>query len=297
VRPHVRFPHRASMYHVSVDTTTTTATTTPAAPSEPPARPPPVLPDDAFCLGCRYTLHALTVHRCPECGREFDPGIRRTFNRPLRSRLIEWLSSPTSVGVRRALLVSCGMILWGAAWLPGAFLIEGTGWCLLVLAVIYGIARRIARRITRKRSGQPLLLRSPSEQYSRRQVLLVALAMSSPILHWPLRLNLLIHRPLLDRYAWNTFAQRPMIDPPATPRMVGGFVITANEAQTRGVVVHVFGGGTMFWSENGRYLGYGISWDDEPWYLRSIMETSCGPWTVWPVRRLEFVWWLRRWSR
>jgi hypothetical protein len=284
------------MYHVSVDTTKTTATATPppqlTAPLELPA-----LPDDAFCLTCGYTLHALTVHRCPECGREFDPGVRRTFNRPLRSRLIEWLSSPTNARVRRTVIVSCGMILWGAAWLPGAFFVEGAGWCVLVLAVAYGIFRRIARRITRIRSGQAPIVRPPSERYSRRQIALVALAMSSPILYWPLRLNLLIHRPLLDRYAWNAYAERPMISPPATPRMVGGFVINANEAQPRGVVVHVFGGGTMFWSENNRYIGYGIYWTGELWYLRWITETTCGPWTVWPRTRLETLWWLTGWLR
>lgn len=32
-----------------------------------------------FCLGCGYDLHALTVHRCPECGRVFDPNTPGTY--------------------------------------------------------------------------------------------------------------------------------------------------------------------------------------------------------------------------
>ncbi len=31
------------------------------------------------CLDCHYNLSKLPEHRCPECGREFDPKNRRTF--------------------------------------------------------------------------------------------------------------------------------------------------------------------------------------------------------------------------
>ena len=31
------------------------------------------------CLTCKYDLRQLTEHRCPECGREFDPKNDRTF--------------------------------------------------------------------------------------------------------------------------------------------------------------------------------------------------------------------------
>ena len=32
-----------------------------------------------FCLGCGYDLHALMEHRCPECGRDFDPKVPGTY--------------------------------------------------------------------------------------------------------------------------------------------------------------------------------------------------------------------------
>src|SRR5688572_4899088 len=32
------------------------------------------------CLSCHYDLSNLTEHRCPECGRVFDPTDSRTFN-------------------------------------------------------------------------------------------------------------------------------------------------------------------------------------------------------------------------
>lgn len=40
------------------------------------------------CKACNYSLWKLTEHRCPECGRAFDPDDPRTFAapRPFRSR-------------------------------------------------------------------------------------------------------------------------------------------------------------------------------------------------------------------
>jgi rubrerythrin len=33
-----------------------------------------------YCRNCGYDLHAQPApHRCPECGREFDPANRKTF--------------------------------------------------------------------------------------------------------------------------------------------------------------------------------------------------------------------------
>src|SRR5688572_12091610 len=34
------------------------------------------------CLGCKYDLSKLSEHRCPECGRAFDPSKARTFETP-----------------------------------------------------------------------------------------------------------------------------------------------------------------------------------------------------------------------
>ena len=31
------------------------------------------------CLDCHYSLKNLTEHRCPECGRPFDPNNPRSF--------------------------------------------------------------------------------------------------------------------------------------------------------------------------------------------------------------------------
>lgn len=35
------------------------------------------------CLSCLYDLRNLAEHRCPECGREFDPNDPSTFCDPV----------------------------------------------------------------------------------------------------------------------------------------------------------------------------------------------------------------------
>jgi hypothetical protein len=49
----------------------------------------------AFCLSCGYPLNQLPEHRCPECGRAFDPANPRTLSLgyPLKSWQ-RWLLKP-----------------------------------------------------------------------------------------------------------------------------------------------------------------------------------------------------------
>ncbi len=42
-----------------------------------------------YCRKCGYVLDGLDEHRCPECGRPFDPGRRRTYR--TRPRMRWWL--------------------------------------------------------------------------------------------------------------------------------------------------------------------------------------------------------------
>jgi hypothetical protein len=43
------------------------------------------------CLSCKYDLRNLSEHRCPECGREFDPNDVRTFKTASRSNRRFWI--------------------------------------------------------------------------------------------------------------------------------------------------------------------------------------------------------------
>lgn len=52
------------------------------------------------CLSCQYDLSSLTEHRCPECGRAFDPKDANTFAITGKTK---------AIGLRRgALLCICG---------------------------------------------------------------------------------------------------------------------------------------------------------------------------------------------
>jgi hypothetical protein len=49
------------------------------------------------CKTCHYSLENLTEHRCPECGRAFDPGDSRTFE--AGPRRLSWLRTIQSLMV------------------------------------------------------------------------------------------------------------------------------------------------------------------------------------------------------
>lgn len=52
-------------------------------------------PAIGFCRDCGYSLQGLTTHRCPECGRAFDPADPKTMNMGRRAgRLARWLCRP-----------------------------------------------------------------------------------------------------------------------------------------------------------------------------------------------------------
>ena len=71
------------------------------------------------CLDCHYELKNLTpiagVHRCPECGRAFDPIIETTFDGPESRRLRE------EMWVKRSLVI-----------IPSAFAVFGIAMALIV---------------------------------------------------------------------------------------------------------------------------------------------------------------------
>jgi predicted amidophosphoribosyltransferase len=42
------------------------------------------------CLNCKYDLRKRTEHRCPECGRDFDPKDASTFESEQPTRTNVW---------------------------------------------------------------------------------------------------------------------------------------------------------------------------------------------------------------
>ncbi len=68
-----------------------------------------------LCLDCNYPLMALPPHRCPECGRAFDPADAETVNtgRPVPA-YAAWAVGPISWPVYAVALVGCAVTLWRA---------------------------------------------------------------------------------------------------------------------------------------------------------------------------------------
>ena len=74
------------------------------------------------CLGCDYPLRGLDRTRCPECGREFDPGNPKTMNMnpPVRA-VWRWLMKPPGRVWQLLLAVPVGLWLYAGVW-PGFYL-------------------------------------------------------------------------------------------------------------------------------------------------------------------------------
>jgi len=95
------------------------------------------LPADARCVGCDYLLRGLSQNRCPECGREFDPGNPKTF---VVGPRLGWLGKQLLAGVRWPTLGLCGVGVVLLAWASGARFPGGPAGVvvLIVMAVLLG---------------------------------------------------------------------------------------------------------------------------------------------------------------
>jgi len=67
------------------------------------------------CLDCKYDLRNLAEHRCPECGREFDPNDSGTFDYGQARRI--W----TCVTISAICSLGCYPVLF-VLWLIGSFM-------------------------------------------------------------------------------------------------------------------------------------------------------------------------------
>jgi hypothetical protein len=96
------------------------------------------------CLTCHYDLRNLAEHRCPECGRGFDPSDRRTFY-PTKLHLRLWRLRRRSlvtitISMPFAYLFACVWTwlndselprVWG--FLTGYVIVCGTLWTIYFL--------------------------------------------------------------------------------------------------------------------------------------------------------------------
>ena len=65
-----------------------------------------------FCIGCGYSLRGLSDHRCPECGRAFDPGNGKTFLKTPHGHVARWLARPLGWPVVVLAFVAAGGVMF-----------------------------------------------------------------------------------------------------------------------------------------------------------------------------------------
>jgi hypothetical protein len=70
------------------------------------------------CKTCHYSLNGLAEHRCPECGREFDPNDAKSFEADdapsIERRAITWIANAFAIAVIGFIMLVCIMFFFAA---------------------------------------------------------------------------------------------------------------------------------------------------------------------------------------
>jgi hypothetical protein len=93
------------------------------------------LPDHAVCLGCGYPLRGLSEHRCPECGRGFDPQDEHSY----RTRRWQIFAATPRWWHILGISLCTVLALTESARVPGGVfpsVLEISGVCFVFVAVI-----------------------------------------------------------------------------------------------------------------------------------------------------------------
>src|SRR5437867_4726141 len=203
-----------------------------------------VIPDEATCVQCNYSLRGLSDFRCPECGRAFDPDRPLTMNlgRPL-DRFAKAALRPMGRLPRTALwaIVTAGFI--GPAWL---FPADGVAilWLLLWLAFFTGCwLRSMVRRAVAYQYRQPKLLLRVDDPFRRKTRLAFIVSTILVLSRAPFVVAILGSRPWLDAYAYHLWAEVPATEPlPSGPVIRGAVVVREVTAGGDGVTLLFYGG-------------------------------------------------------
>jgi hypothetical protein len=121
------------------------------------------IPDTAICLGCGYRLRGLSVGRCPECGREFDPGASTTFGDLRLSGIRRWFAKPPRLWHVLPIGLLTGAWLYYASKPPAMF--QGM-WVVCLALIVFPAAIidhlwritaivRVHRRLGREDAPRP----------------------------------------------------------------------------------------------------------------------------------------------
>ena len=165
-----------------------------------------------LCFGCDYPLRGLAGHRCPECGRAFDPDNAATVNagRPL-GRLGRWVLKPVGGPVIALAMVPLVWLVWEATD-PQLYYLGGSGLLSAFVCVLVGLVhgtwvtgRRAILRL--RRQPKP----SPGIDRGRWRVVwgVAGVVVALVLLEMPMRLAFLAHRPAFEELVREVRANAP----------------------------------------------------------------------------------------
>ena len=93
-----------------------------------------------YCLGCSYCLQGLTAHRCPECGRRFDPMDGNSFATQPASQRSDSLGKLLLVAAFIGLLLFLSLFGGGSGTL---FFV--VGFCVQAVVLLIGLVSAVFR--------------------------------------------------------------------------------------------------------------------------------------------------------
>src|SRR3954452_22308042 len=221
------------------------------------------VPDAALCLTCNYALRGLESHRCPECGREFDPDEPLSMNLGLpRGRLALMLLRPIGRWARATMWALAAAGVLGPAWLVPSREVACLWLELWALFLIACWIRSVLRYFVFLRYRQPpecLRIDDPFRMRTRRAFLIVTLLI---LTRAPLLLALLLSRPWLDYQAYYIWAVLPAnVQPQNRPGLQGLVMVRRIDAAGTYVRFDLVGGGSVTYRmmPDGEHLEF--SWE------------------------------------
>jgi hypothetical protein len=224
------------------------------------------LQEHALCRNCRYPLRDLLTPRCPECGREFDPGEPRSMHLPraMRARRLprffSALSQPLKPRIYWFQFAAVLAVVWGFALLPGGLTVAAIGTIgSLAIYLFRHLHRGLQLMLLPSGAVPPLSPASPRYRRAMRVALLLILATH-------LDLPLTITANLVKISAFHDWRYVPSSEFPRHSTCVGCTFAGSEGVGPDGVRIDVFGGGVL------RYF-----------YIASKDEFSPAPYARWGI--------------
>jgi hypothetical protein len=212
---------------------------------------PSVIPRDAACIDCGYSLFALERFRCPECGRAFDPRDGRTMWRGRAAgRWVRFLLTPVGMRTRWLVMIACIAIVWGFAWLPGALILTLGGFVLALLMLLYIVARSFISALLKLRFGEPFAIAETDDRMIRRVGWIAVVLCIASLFDLPRRANLYISRPFLLPTVMHAWTEVPAIDAYVPAGLYGGLLVERAWVGPHGVRLKILGAGYIFITES-----------------------------------------------